>query len=164
MMRPLLYCHAADPGLRPRTLCPLPPLLLPLCSTPALSRSLHASRRLPHYIEHVPPTAQPLARPAPVFLTNPAIFPPTLVSIGPNTDAVLDRFKMNDDVLPRLRTLSSTVHSSRWEAVLRSHQWNLPYEQAANLSRALNADTQGSMGTRFEKVSKNIYTAFLASF
>jgi len=51
-------------------------------------------------VEHVPPTAQPLARPAPVFSTNPAIFPPMLVSIGPNTDAVLDRFKMNDDVLP----------------------------------------------------------------
>jgi len=115
-------------------------------------------------VEHVPPTAQPLARPAPVFSTNPAIFPPMLVSIGPNTDAVLDRFKMNDDVLLRLRTLISTVRSSRWEAVLRSHQWNLPYKQAANLSRALNADTQGSMGTRFEKVSKNIYTAFLASF
>ena len=90
---------------------------------------------------------------------HPATFPPTLISIGPNTNAVLDRFKMSDGVLLQLRMLISTICSSCWEAVLRSPQWNLTYEQAVNLSRALNADTQGSVGARLEKVSKNIFTA-----
>lgn len=57
--------------------------------------------------------------------------------------------------------LISTVCSSRWEAVLRSPQWNLTYEQAVNLSRALNADTQCNVGARLEKVSKNIFTTSL---
>ena len=109
-------------------------------------------------IKQAPPTVQPSAQLTPVFLMHPTTFPPTLISIGPNTNAVLNRFKMSDGVLPQLRTLISTVHSSRWEAVLRSPQWNLTYEQAVNLSRALNADTQGSVGARLEKVSKNIFT------
>ncbi|KAI6017305.1 hypothetical protein BKA83DRAFT_4128443 [Pisolithus microcarpus] len=40
-----------------------------------------------------------------------------------------------------------TIRSSRWEAKLRSSQWNLTYEQAVNLSQVLIADTQGSAGS-----------------
>ncbi|KAG2337006.1 hypothetical protein BDR05DRAFT_952936 [Suillus weaverae] len=66
-----------------------------------------------------------------------------LISIGPNMDAILDRFKLGDEVLPKLHVLIQTVCSSYWESVLRALAWDLPYEQAALLSRALLADLQG---------------------
>ncbi|KIK13831.1 hypothetical protein PISMIDRAFT_17704 [Pisolithus microcarpus 441] len=69
-----------------------------------------------------------------IFSTNPTIFGPMLISIRPNTDAVLDHFKISNKVLPQLRKLISTARSSHWEAVLRSPQWNLTYEQAVNIS------------------------------
>ena len=69
-----------------------------------------------------------------------------LISIGPNTDAVLDRFNLGDDILPRLYTLIGSARSSRWEAVLRSSPWNLTFEQASNLSNALLADLKGTPG------------------
>jgi hypothetical protein len=56
---------------------------------------------------------------------------------------VLDRFKMGDEVILKLRQLMSTVRSSRWEAVLRSPKWDLTFEQAVNIAKALNADLQG---------------------
>ena len=65
---------------------------------------------------------------------------PVLISIGPNSNAVLDRFGLGDDLLPRLHTLVRTTCSSHWEAVLRSSPWNLTPKQALNLSRALSAD------------------------
>jgi hypothetical protein len=67
----------------------------------------------------------------------------TLISVGPNTDAVIDRFNLGDRILPELRVLARTIRSSRWEAILRSSKWDLPYEQASVLSKALLADLQG---------------------
>lgn len=72
------------------------------------------------------------------------IFPPPLISIGPNSDAALDRFKLRDEILPKLRKLVGTVRSSRWESEFRSQAWDLTYEQAFVLSRALLADVQGA--------------------
>ena len=63
-----------------------------------------------------------------------------LISLGPQTDAVLDRFNLDDTLLPRLRVLTTTVRSSKWEATLRRSQWGLSYEQAVNLSKAMLAD------------------------
>ena len=71
---------------------------------------------------------------------------PPLISLGPNTDAILDRFSLGDDLLPRLHTLVGTIRSSHWEAVLRAAPWNLTYEQASNLSNALSADLKGTPG------------------
>lgn len=68
------------------------------------------------------------------------VFGPPLISIGPNTDAVLDWFKIGDQTIPRLRELIATVRSSRWETVLRSPKWDFTYEQASNLMVALHAD------------------------
>ncbi|KAG1855813.1 hypothetical protein C8R48DRAFT_675149 [Suillus tomentosus] len=65
---------------------------------------------------------------------------PPIISIGPHTDAVLDHFKMGDDVIPKLRELMSTVRSSRWEVILRSQKWDFTFEQAANLVKTLNTD------------------------
>ncbi|KAI6011955.1 hypothetical protein EDC04DRAFT_2905128 [Pisolithus marmoratus] len=79
-----------------------------------------------------------------------AIFPDQLalssplISIGPNTDAVLNCFSLGDELLPHLHLLVGTVHSSHWEVVLRAKLWNLTYEQASNLSRALLADIKGT--------------------
>ncbi|KAG1728115.1 hypothetical protein EDB19DRAFT_1913937 [Suillus lakei] len=66
-----------------------------------------------------------------------------LISIGPNTDAAMDQIKLGDKILPKLRVLVQTVHSSRWEAVLRSLKWDLSYEHASILSQALLVDLQG---------------------
>ncbi|KAI6032449.1 hypothetical protein EDC04DRAFT_2605189 [Pisolithus marmoratus] len=45
---------------------------------------------------------------------------------------------------PEQLALVGTVHSSHWEVVLRAMPWNLTYEQASNLSRALLADIKGT--------------------
>jgi hypothetical protein len=89
-------------------------------------------------------------------LHNANVFGPALISLGPNTDAAIDRFKLGDEVLPKLRALAGTVRSSRWEAVFRSPQWDLTYEQAFVLSKALLADLQGmpTSNPEFVKVSK----------
>ncbi|KAG1884168.1 hypothetical protein F4604DRAFT_1920019 [Suillus subluteus] len=67
-----------------------------------------------------------------------------LISIGPHTDAIIDRFKMDDTVLLRLHQLIRSVCSSRWEAVLHSPEWNLTYEEVSKLTHALIADIQGT--------------------
>jgi hypothetical protein len=66
-----------------------------------------------------------------------------LISIGPETDAVIDRFGLDDNLLPRLRVLTHRVRSSRWETVLRTPHWGLSYEQSANLAGAMRADICG---------------------
>ncbi|KIK11773.1 hypothetical protein PISMIDRAFT_19241 [Pisolithus microcarpus 441] len=83
--------------------------------------------------------------PTPLSISPDQLAPSSLlISIGPNTDAVLDRFSLGDEVLPRLHVLVGTVRSSCWEVVLRAKPWNLTYEQASNLSRALLADIKGT--------------------
>ena len=66
-----------------------------------------------------------------------------LISIGPETDAVIDRFALDDNPLPRLQVLTQQVCSSRWETVLRTPHWGLSYEQSTNLARAMQADICG---------------------
>ena len=41
-----------------------------------------------------------------------------IISLGPNTDTVLNRFDLSDQVIPRLHELVATVRSSRWEVTL----------------------------------------------
>ena len=83
--------------------------------------------------------------PEPIPLVIPDSAPGSpLISLGPHTDAVLDRFSFGDDVLPCSHILVRTVHSSRWEAILRGMPWNLTYEQASNLSSALLVDLKGT--------------------
>lgn len=84
-------------------------------------------------------------------ILEPKVFAP-LLSIGPNTDAVLDRFKIGDEAILKLRDLIVTVRSSRWEVVLRSPKWDLTYEQAFNLTKALHADLSGTPSNNLEKV------------
>lgn len=67
---------------------------------------------------------------------------PPLMSIGAHTNAIIDRFKLGDEILLKLRHLISTVRSSRWEENLRSPKWKLDFEQASKLTGALHADLQ----------------------
>ena len=67
-------------------------------------------------------------------------FEGAIIAFGPETDSILDRFELGDHLIPRLRVLTTTVRSSRWEAVLRTEEWGLNYEQAVKLSGALLAD------------------------
>ena len=64
-----------------------------------------------------------------------------IITIGPKTDAVLDRFGLPDSLIPRLRNMARTVRSNRWAEVLQSPEWGLGYEEALRLSKALSADT-----------------------
>ncbi|KAG1835967.1 hypothetical protein DFJ58DRAFT_735336 [Suillus subalutaceus] len=89
-----------------------------------------------------------------------ASFGVPLISIGPHTDAVLDRFGLDDQVLPKLHQLIGSIRSSRWEAVLRSPKWNLTYEQASNLSRSLHSDLCG--GIQFALVDAKWLSSFLS--
>ena len=66
-----------------------------------------------------------------------------IISIGPETDAIIDRFGLDDSLVPHLRVLTRQVRSSRWETVLRTPKWGLSYEQSANLAGAMRADICG---------------------
>jgi hypothetical protein len=74
-------------------------------------------------------------------------FQGTIISIGTQTDSILDRFDLDDSLIPRLRVLTQMVRSSRWEAVLRSSQFGLSYEQASKLTDAMMKDLGGVQNT-----------------
>lgn len=113
-------------------------------STPSTTRQRSARQRcLADAFLYTDSTKSPEPSPVIIPADSPAPGAP-LISIGPMTDTVLDRFSLGDDILPRLHTLVSTVRSSRWEAVLRGTPWNLTYEQASNLSNALLFDLKGT--------------------
>ena len=97
--------------------------------------------------EETPPTHinNTALAPCPSFQINDAsrsdwALGPPLISIGPSTDAVLDKFSLEDQLLPRLHILTRTVRSSRWETVLRGTQWKMTHEQASQLANALATD------------------------
>lgn len=56
----------------------------------------------------------------------------------------IDRLEIEDSIIPRLRSLISSVRDTRYEKVLRSDDWGLTYEQASVLSRALIKDLKGT--------------------
>lgn len=91
-------------------------------------------------------------RPADAFLAKPIVSGPLLVSIGPHTDTILDRFELGDEILPKLHTLTTTVRNTRWEENLRSLKWGLNYEQASKLNWALHADLQLGSSLRVSKI------------
>ena len=111
-------------------------------STPSTARQCTARQRRPAdaflFVDN-----KKFPEPIPLVIPDSAPSSP-LISLGPHTDAVLDRFSFGDNVLPRLHILVGTVHSSRWEAILRGTPWNLTYEQASNLSSALLVDLKGT--------------------
>lgn len=75
-----------------------------------------------------------------------------IISIGPQTEAVLNHFGLDDSLVLDLRGMAQTIRSSRWEATLCS-KWGLPPDQAAKLSNALLADIQANSTALVPKVS-----------
>lgn len=67
-----------------------------------------------------------------------------IISLGPRTDAILDRFELDDTLIPKLRNMIKTVRSTRWEAVLRTPEWGLSFEQAVSLAKALRQDIRAN--------------------
>jgi hypothetical protein len=65
-----------------------------------------------------------------------------IISIGSNSDAVIDRFGLGDGVILQLHTLMTTVRSSKWEEKLRTAEWGLSFEQAVSLSNGLLLDLE----------------------
>ena len=64
-----------------------------------------------------------------------------IVTIGPKTDGVLDKYGLPDSLIPRLHHMVCTIRSNRWAQVLQSPEWGLGYEEVLCLSKALSADT-----------------------
>ena len=113
-------------------------------STPSQSVRKHTLR------QHCPADAflytEEDTAPIPLVIPDSTTLISPLISIEPNTDAILDRFNLGDDILPCLYTLIGSACSSRWEAILRSLPWNLAFEQVSNLSNTLLVDLKGTPG------------------
>jgi hypothetical protein len=73
-------------------------------------------------------------------------FQGAIISIGPQTDSILDRFDLDNDLVPCLRVLTQTIHSGKWEATLRTSCFGLTYEQAPKLTNAMLNDIRGEQG------------------
>lgn len=64
-----------------------------------------------------------------------------IVTIGPKTDGVLDKYGLPDALIPCLCDMVGTIHSNHWAQVLQSPEWGLGYEEVLRLSKALLVDT-----------------------
>ncbi|KAG8220665.1 hypothetical protein J3R82DRAFT_2948 [Butyriboletus roseoflavus] len=65
------------------------------------------------------------------------------ISISPHSDAILDRFGLDDTILGQLCDLISNVCTSHWEKTLITPEWGLKPNQASLLAAALLKDLQG---------------------
>lgn len=90
---------------------------------------LHQRFARKHHFAEVALNSIPLVLPS-----DPLELGPLLVSLGPNSDVILNRFDLGDHLLPRLHVLVRTVCNGHWKATLRATPWNLTFEQASNLS------------------------------
>ena len=65
---------------------------------------------------------------------------------GPSS-TILDRFDLDNSLIPWLHVLTQTVRSSEWEASLRGSKFMLSYEQASKLTNAMMKDPGGVQNT-----------------
>jgi hypothetical protein len=63
-----------------------------------------------------------------------------LISIGPNTDSVLDALNISAQIIPHLRFLVRFTSSRRWVTELQKHGWSLSPDEAAQIAHALIMD------------------------
>ena len=87
-------------------------------------------------------------------------FQGVIISIGPHTDAALDRFGLDDNLVPRLRVLTRTVHDTKWEQTLWTVHWGLSYEQAVNLADAMKHDIKVQQGQPVQVSHYHYYLLF----
>ena len=64
-------------------------------------------------------------------------FAGAIISIGPETDRVLTKWKLPDDFIPHLRVLSQTVQSSHWKDMLHTADYGLTLKQASQVSDSM---------------------------
>jgi hypothetical protein len=77
-------------------------------------------------------------------------FQGAIISIGPHTDAALDRFGLGDNLVPCLCVLTRTIHDTKWEWTLQTVHWGLSYEQAVNLADAMKHDIRVQQGQQVQ--------------
>jgi hypothetical protein len=89
-------------------------------------------------------TSSPLdpAEPIPNQTSAPNESGAVLISIGPLTDDLFDRFNLDDSLLPQLHILTCTVRSGKWKGTLRRAPWALSEKQASALAGAMIADVK----------------------
>lgn len=63
-----------------------------------------------------------------------------IISLGENTDKVLDDFNLDDKIIPQLHKLVMSIRNTKWEIVLTSSEWGLSLQEASVLVGALNED------------------------
>ncbi|KAG6905274.1 hypothetical protein DXG01_003769 [Tephrocybe rancida] len=80
-----------------------------------------------------------------------------IVSIGPRTDAVFDRFSFPPDEIRKIRRLVQSERSSRWEEVMRVGEFCYSFEQASTMFEALKVD----LGIENSKAILKIHQSFL---
>ncbi|KAF8330272.1 hypothetical protein F5887DRAFT_1081863 [Amanita rubescens] len=71
-----------------------------------------------------------------------------LICIGNETGRAMDRLRLPDEIIPRLRALICETRSSRWEDVLCEPQWGLDRKAANILAQAMHVDTTGKKAKR----------------
>lgn len=64
----------------------------------------------------------------------------TVLSIGHNTDKALDQLKLDDSVIPELRSIMSTVRSTRWTQAIMARPWGIGSPGATKLAHAMLCD------------------------
>lgn len=72
--------------------------------------------------------------------SNAGIAADALLSIGPRTDCIMDRFNLEDNIIPHLWQMTKTCRSSRWVTTLQSESWGLEYKVARAMTDALISD------------------------
>ena len=71
-----------------------------------------------------------------------------IISIGPETDGIIDRFRFPNSFITRLRHMVWTVRSSCWLQTLQAPEWGLGQEEAESLFNALLRDLGGTDGSK----------------
>jgi hypothetical protein len=54
-------------------------------------------------------------------------FQGAIISIGPHTDAALDQFGLDDNLVPCFHILACTICNAKWERTLQTVYWGLSY-------------------------------------
>ena len=63
-----------------------------------------------------------------------------IVSIGPQTDSILDELDIEDRIIPYLRFLLRSTWSSCWAVELQRSQWGFNHEDAVKIAEAMLND------------------------
>ena len=89
-------------------------------------------------------------------------FQGVIISIGPHTNAALDQFGLDDNLVLHLHVLTHTVHDTKQKQTLQTVHWGLNYEQAVNLADTMKHDTKVQQGQPVQVSHYHYYLLFLS--